>query len=80
MSGHVAPMLLVVHSIVGPVMMMLLHVPIDEHVWSQVSVLCTATQVVHAKTSNESIELVTASASRQDCGGGELLVFEQSHP
>ena len=29
--------------------------------------LCTATQVVHAKASNESTDLVAASASRQDC-------------
>ena len=37
-SGPVSPLLLAVHSTVGPVVMLLLPVPIDEHSWSPVSV------------------------------------------
>ena len=48
-------MLLVVHNGVGPVVMLLLHVPTDEHFLVASFSLCTAIQVVHAKASNESV-------------------------
>ena len=44
-SGPVPPMLLVVHNVVGPVVMLLLPVPIDEHAWSQVSVCALQTRL-----------------------------------
>ena len=79
-SGHVAPMLLVVHSIIGPVVMMLLPVPVDEHVWSQVSVYALQLRLSMPRAAMSPSSSSPPAPRGKIVDGGELHVFEQSHP
>ena len=80
MSGHVAPMLLVVHNIVGPVVMMLLPIPVDEHVWSQVSVCALQPSLSMPGPARSPSRSSPPAPHGKIVDGGELHVFEQSHP
>ena len=76
-SGPVSPMLLFIHS---TVVMLLLPVPIDEHVWSQVSVCALQPRLSMPGPAMSPSSSSQPTPPDKIVDGGELPVFEQSHP